>query len=503
MTASLHDNPFEIRLEAPEVSGQRVDFVWHESRPSGLYRETRFHLLFPDSIPLENIPAALWWSVFLLCLHAHWALLRPSRIHLPVQLPPGARQLWETLIKHHAATLDALNPGRPLLGDVTLIEGAETLPSIAPRTGDMHCALAFSGGKDSLSHVGLLYEMGFKPLLVSTTALLPGIQLEASQYRARALAEVQSRRGLELIEVVSDFRAQWANLLPREWGYRLSLNEITDTFLYTAALAVAGYARGATHLFLASENELSANAVINGVYLQHSHFMYSGLTQAAVSRLLAPMGLQYGSLTSGLQSSQVQELVTRRYPDLANLQCSCWRGTDTVRACSDCSECRRLALISLACGGAPADLGVDMVRLMTRYHQRAPRAESSYTHLPDRVASRGFRLQYARAIRSITPLRMLSYLLRNHPRALRRGALFKALAAFLKLRANTLADFPDTLDAAGYRAAYLDLLDPALRARLEAILSAQFPVAPLAEYADQWTALSQAVDSLETSQAGI
>jgi hypothetical protein len=503
MTTSERESPLEIRLETPQVRGQRVDFLWHESRPSGLYQDTRFHLKFPDSVPLEDIPAALWWTVFLLCLHSHWALLRPCRIHLPVQLPPGARQLWETLIKHHAATLDALNPERPLIGEVRLIEGAEMLPSIAPRAGDLHCALAFSGGKDSLSHVGLLCEMGFKPLLVSTTALLPGIQLEASQYRARALAEVQSRRGLELLEVASDFRAQWANLLPREWGYRLSLNEITDTFLYTAALAVAGYARGATHLFLASENELSANAVIDGVYLQHSHFMYSGLTQAAVSRLLTPVGLRYGSLTSGLQSSQVQELVTRRYPDLANLQCSCWRGTDTVRACSDCSECRRLALISLACGGTPADLGVDMVRLMTRYHQRAPRAESSYTHLPDRVASRGFRLQYARAIHSITPLRMLSYLLRKHPGSLRKGALFKALGAFLKLRANTLADFPNALDAAGYRAAYLDLLDPALKARLEPVLSAQFPVAPLAEYAEQWNALRQTVDSLESAAVRI
>lgn len=492
----MKQSPLEISLHAPRVAGQRAEFSWSESRPSGLYQKTGFWLEFPASVPLSSIPESLWWTVFLLCLHAHWPLLRPCRILLPVKLQPEERELWQRLMQKHADTLDALNPARLLPAEMSIEEGPVELPSPPMQAIPLQCAMAYSGGKDSLSHVGLLGEMGFKPILVSTTSIMPGVRLEGSTYRARALEQVQSRRNLELIEVRSDFRGQWHNLLPREWGYRLSVNEITDTLLYTAALTIVGYARGATHLFLASENEVSANAVVDGVFLQHSHFMYSGLTQASVSQILEPYGLWYGSLTSSLQSSLVQELVTRRYPDLADLQCSCWRGTDTRRACSNCSECRRLALISLACGGTPLDLGVDMIHLLKHYHARPASRDKHYPHPPDRAAARGFRLQYARAIRTITPLKMLSYLVRNHPGGIRNGSLWVAWREYRKLYRETLKDFPKALGPAGYRAGYLDAMPEPLRNRLEPILSAQFSVAPVEEYAQQLSQLQSAIRSV-------
>jgi hypothetical protein len=295
--------------------------------------------------------------------------------------------------------------------------------------------------------------------------------------------------------VSSNFRANWHNLLPREWGYRLSLNEITDTLLYTAVLVIAGYARGATHLLLASENEVSANAVVDGVFLQHSHFMYSGLTQAIISKILRPFGLWYGSLTSSLQSSLVQELVSRRYPDLADLQCSCWRGTETRKACSNCSECRRLALISLACGGSPIDLGVDMIHLLKHYHARPASRDKAYPHPPDREAAQGFRLQYARAIKAITPWKMLRYLVRKHPGGLRNGSLWAAWVEYRKLYANTLADFPEDPKPAGYRAGFLYAMPDVIRSRLEPILAHQFSEAPYLEYAKQLDQLKVAINN--------
>lgn len=488
----------DISLEPPRITGQRAEFSWTESQPSGLYRKTSFWLEFPATVPLNAIPESLWWSVFMLCLHAHWPLLRPCRVRLPVKLQPGERALWQRLMRRHADTLDALNPGRQLPDEMTIEEGEIEISPPPARDVPMQCAMAYSGGKDSLSHVGLLGEMGFKPILVSTTSVMPGVRLEGSTYRARALEQIQVRRNLELVEVSSDFRGQWHNLLPREWGYRLSLNEITDTLLYTAALTIVGYTRGATHLLLASENEVSANAVVDGVFLQHSHFMYSGLTQASIAQILKPYGLWYGSLTSSLQSSLVQQLVTQRYPDIADLQCSCWRGTDTRRACSNCSECRRLALISLACGGNPVDLGVDMIHLLKHYRARLASRDTRYPHLPDREAAQGFRLQYARAIRAITPLKMLRYLLRKHPGGLRNGSLWLAWREFRELYRSTLEDFPQALGPAGYRPGYLYAMPSALRERLEPILSAQFAVAPEQEYAQQLSQLQNAISATIT-----
>lgn len=486
--------PLEVTLHHPHVDGQRAEFSWHESRPSGLYRETRFHLTFPESIPLAGVPARLWWHVLVMCLHAHWPLLRPCVVRMPVRMDPGAKETWVRLLRCHADTLDAIGTGAPLSGDVAIIDGDEALPRADPLPDRLACAAAFSGGKDSLAQVGLLCEMRRPPLLVTTTSPHPTSRLEVSTFRARALAEVQRRRGLELAEVTSDFRGTWDNLLPRRRGYPLSLNEMADTFLYTAALAVAAYARGATRLLLASENEVSLNAVKDGVYLQHSHFMYSALTQAAMSALMRPLGLRLGSLTGSLESSMVQELVTRRYRDLADLQCSCWSGTATSRACSECAECRRLALVSLACGGSPSDQGVDMIRVLARMGAQRPKADSAYPHPPNWLVAQGFRRQYARAIHAISPARMLWHLLRHHPKSLRDGSLVRAMREFAALRTRTLSEFPSPPEAARYRSGYLDLLDEPLRGELRRVLAQQFDAAPETEHQEQLGNLKRMID---------
>ena len=488
------ESPLEVALFHPKVDGQRAMFSWQESRPSGLYRETRFQLKFPESIPIAGVPARLWWHVMVMCLHAHWPLLRPCVVRIPVRMDPGSKDTWLRLLQCHAYTLDAIGTGTPMTGDVTIVDGDEVLPRADPLPDRLDCAAAFSGGKDSLAQVGLLCEMRRPPLLVTTTSPHPMSCLEVSSFRARALAEVQRRRGLELAEVTSDFRGTWDNLLSRRWGYPLSLNEMADTFLYTAALAVVGYARGASRLFLASENEVSLNAIRDGVYLQHSHFMYSALTQAAMSALMRPLGLKLGSLTGSLQSSMVQEIVTRRYRDLADLQCSCWSGTGTSRACSQCAECRRLALVSLACGGSPSDQGVDMIRMLEATGAHRPKAESEYPHPPNRLVAQGFRLQYARAIHAISPARVLWYLMRHHPKSLRDGSLIRAMRGFMALRARTLAEFPAPPSSAGYRAGYLELLEEPLRSELRQILAQQFGAAPEAEYREQLGNLRRMID---------
>src|SRR5678816_80962 len=77
-------------------------------------------------------------------------------------------------------------------------------------------------------------------------------------------------------------------------------------------------------------------------------FMYSAATQRALSRLLEPYGMRYGSLTWPLYSSHVQHLLWSRYPDLSDLQYSCWLVAKDEAMCSRCRQCLRLAVVALA-----------------------------------------------------------------------------------------------------------------------------------------------------------
>lgn len=473
-----HLQPIEITLHAPRVTGQRATFSWTESRPSGLYHKNDFFLEFPESVSLKRVPNGMWWTAFLLCVHSHWPLLRPCRIRLPVRLGAGEAEVWRRLLQSYSTTLDAMHADGPPSQAIELSLGDEPLERCPPIPDAKRSATAFSGGKDSLAQVGLLCEMGYHPLLVTTTSPLPPLLDHHSSYRRRTMAEVQRRRGVELVEVTSDFRATWNNLASRQMGYPLSLNELTDTFLYTAALAVSGYARGVRDLFLASENELASNSVEQGVYLQHSHFMYSALTQAGIAALLAPFGLRYGSLTVALQSSQVQELVTSRYPDLSDLQCSCWRITEARKACSECSECKRLAWVSLSLGGSPAHQGVDLVWMLNHYDRHASRGERERPHSPNRSAAAGFKAQLARAILAVSPGRLAMYVLRRHPRSLLDGSGWRAFWKFLNLRAAVQRDNRGGVPRVGYRAGYLRLLAAPIRDRLREILADQFEPEP-------------------------
>src|SRR5262249_34892208 len=140
-------------------------------------------------------------------------------------------------------------------------------------------------------------------------------------------------------------------------GCPVGVNSLTDTFLYTSSLLATGAVLGATRLFVASEAEVQENTIINGKIIQHRHFMYSAATQRALARLLAPYGLYFGSLTWPLYSMQVQQLLWARYPDLCDLQYSCWRVEKGQAACSQCEQCLRISLTALASGADPERMG--------------------------------------------------------------------------------------------------------------------------------------------------
>ena len=95
-----------VVVDPPEVGEREVGFSWRVDPPSELYARESFNLRFGDRLDPRELPEDIWWTVALLCLHGHWALLRPCRVELPVELPPGEREFWLRLIDAAVETLE-------------------------------------------------------------------------------------------------------------------------------------------------------------------------------------------------------------------------------------------------------------------------------------------------------------------------------------------------------------------------------------------------------------
>jgi hypothetical protein len=500
----------QIILLPPEVRAAGATFRWQVEPASDLYLATEFTLRLPAGLDGRLVPEALWWTVALLCLHSHWTLLRPCRVLLPVVLEPGGREMWSRLIDSELATLDAYRGGpaaapaaalSPSIDgqagpdglDVELVESGPRLRAPAALTEAGRCAAAFSGGKDSLLQTALLAEMGLPTVLVTTTSPMPPLADHVTARRRHVLAEIVLRRDVELAEVTSDLRACWRNDFPPRVGYPVSVNEITDTYLYTASMLVVAYLRGATHLFLASETEVQENAEIGGRTVQHTHFMYSAATQGALGALLAPLGMRYGSLISALYSSQVQQLLWTRYGDLCDLQYSCWRVAADEATCSRCSQCLRLALAALALGDTPERMGIDLERLLPAMRDWTPAktplgSPGGGVPLPSTVVGQRLRRQVLRSLATISTARVAAALFAGRPARLWRAGGWRAVAAYASLRRRLVLAAPGgaaelLADSYGYRAGFLRQVDPLARARLGAIFAEHFAAESPAAYA--------------------
>ncbi len=533
MTPGVRHLRHRIALAPPAVRRDGATFAWQVEPATALYSRHHFSLRLPAGLDGRRLPASLWWTVGLLCLHSHWNLLRPCTVELPVTLPPGHREFWLRLLISESDTLEAYRAGGA--GEAALgadgadgasgADGAhaahETMGTPgamgaagAPGGIELHesgpalrtpgrlaetglCAAAFSGGKDSLLQAALLAELGCRAILVPTTSPMPPLNDHVTARRRHVLAEIGRRRDFELQEVASDLRSSWRNDFPPCVGYPVAVNEITDTFLYTASLLVVGALRGATHLFLASEAEVQENAEIGGRTVQHTHFMYSAATQAALAALLAPLGMRYGSLISALHSSQVQQLLWTRYDDLRDLQYSCWRVEAGEATCSRCSQCLRLALAALALGDSPERMGVDLVRLFPALRDWQPGGaaassagakEADGTRLPADVVRLGLRRQVLRSLAATPTARVAAALVAGGPRRMLQPAAWRALAAYAHLRRRLVLGAEGGLGGAlaevpGYRAGFLRQVDGLVRARLAEILAAHFDVESEAAYA--------------------
>jgi hypothetical protein len=463
---------YQIHLMPPVVEGQKVTFVWRVKPATTLYRTTSFMMAFPGSVDLSCVPDRLWWDIFLICLHPHWLLLRPCQVYLPLRLPASERQFWLQLLQNGADTLAAYGPERlrsDLLG-ITIIGGELDIPrTLVSGSG---FGTSFSSGKDSLLQAGLLCELTDRPLLVTTTSPMPPRATHETERRRTVLGAIRERRNIQLVEVHSDFRSIWDNGFAGHLGYPLAVNELTDTFLYVSSLLAAGTALGKTRLFLASEAEVQLNAVIDGKIVQHEHFMYSAATQRALGQLLVPYGIRFGSLTWPLYSIQVQQLLWSRYPDLCDLQYSCWLVQPGEATCSQCEQCFRIAMTALASGDNPERMGIDLRKVLC--------------HVPDYVmttyAPRDWKVEAVvrDSVCRVSLTHLASVLAKGRLRVLASRETFRMLWNFYRLQ--LLARRAPRHRRAGVREAFFDWLDPELRDSVVGIYTHHFSREPRREH---------------------
>ena len=121
-----------ILLEPPEPGAQDVTFRWRVEPPTDLYSRQSFNLRFGGALSPDRVPADLWWLVALLCLHGHWALLRPCRVELPVELAPGERELWLRLLDAAVETMELAAGGRELARTIEIRDRGPRLDAGAP-----------------------------------------------------------------------------------------------------------------------------------------------------------------------------------------------------------------------------------------------------------------------------------------------------------------------------------------------------------------------------------
>ncbi len=467
-----------IRLREPAVRDHDVTIAFTCDPPCDLYVRTEFTLCFPESIDAKKIPERLWWTVALLCLYPQWTVLRPCRIELPVRLRDGEAEAWLRLMDAGVATLESLRGTSDTARSIEIAEGTRAVPDFtAPEIG--RCATAFSGGKDSLLQSALLAELSFRPVLVATTSPMAPFHDHETQRRRDVFAGIVARRDVTFVEVRSDLRSMYRNGWAAEVrGYPISISETNDALLYFSSLLVAGVAHGATHLFVASEAEVQENAATPLGIVQHPHFMYSVVTQRAISALLEPHGIRYSTLTSPLHADSVQRLLWTRYPDVADLQYSCWNVPLDGMACSRCTQCLRIALCALAAGGDPSAIGVDLATVLTSNRDWTPVTAASTPRDASRTA---IHAQIVENVRAISTPRVARALAHGDVRRLREPATWEALRAYRALRAR-LRRRPKTV--VGWRPPALCDVDPLLRERVRAIYAAAFPEEPEPAYRD-------------------
>lgn len=355
-----------LKFSPLQMNASQVRVEWISEPASPLYTETSFFLDFGEAMDPRSLPLSLWWSLVLLIVHCHWNLLRPCRIVLPVTLAPGEIEFWLRLLDQELVTLEKHRKTTDFDRNIEITcDGPSLERGNLPQPVD-RWATAFSGGKDSLAQTALLCELTDRPLLVNTCAPMPPLIDNTWPYRDRTLSEIAIRRDVELVVVRSNLRTTWPHYeMPHELGYKVSLGQMGDPYLVLANTIAVAASRGIKHVTLATEIENALMEEYQGRVAFYDFNLACALPLLlAIDRLVGRFGMDVSSLLIPFNHFQIEYLIRKRYPDLADLQISCfWMESPDERSCSRCSKCFRVACLLLALGEDPASLDVDLTKL--------------------------------------------------------------------------------------------------------------------------------------------
>lgn len=461
----------DVVIHPPRVNGQVVTFSWSVDPPAGLYRRQQFEMGFPPSVSPAAIPAALWSYVAVICLHAHWPLLRPCRVTLPHAAPPGEIEVWLRLLDAECWTLDAFRHDYASVRAIALAPG-DVPATPQPLGPSERCATAFSSGRDSLVQTGLLCELTRRPLLVTVTSPMPGSQDHTSVRRRWALDTIGLRRAVEQVEVTSDYRATFDNLAVYErTAFPVAVSEVSDVFLYFAALLVVAWSRGIGRLFVAGEADIQVNEMVAGRLVQYYQYMYTLPTQRALGAILAPFGVSYASLVAPLHHQDALALLTGRYADLADLQTSCWRMSKGQVACSACNNCFDATIARVSKGLDPADLGIDVAKLFAHEESWSSPSDGWAADLLTTRADLRMDAGIYAALEALSTRRILAA-----SRAAGVAERVRVAGGIRRRRKRGLA--LGVQAARGFAPSFLPYTDPALHIRLGAIFTASLRADP-------------------------
>ncbi len=419
-----------VRFLPLEFTKSQVKVSWTVDPRTPIYDRTAFTLDFGEALDVESLPVRLWWTVVLLTLHAHWNLLRPCRVVLPITLDENEIEFWLRLLDQECVSLERYRGTSDFARTIEIECDGKRLKDWALTEASDRWATAFSGGRDSLAQTGLLCELTSRPLLVNTCSPMPPLLDNEGEFRERTMSEIVRRRDVELVVVKSDLRSIWPHYeVPHQLGYKVSMGQIGDPYLVTAMTIAVAASRGIRHVTLATEIENARTNEYDGRLAFFEFNLACALPLiVAMDRLVGRLGMEVSSLIWPFNQYQVQMLLRKRYADIADLQNSCfWMQHVHERSCSRCSKCLKIALMLLAVGEDPASLNVDLVRMFRVPHDYDP----SGAHLGGRTAAySSARMDHARALPFFPKVGLLEKMGLREPRAFREFK--KVVAAFAK-----------------------------------------------------------------------
>ena len=175
-----------------------------------------------------------------------------------------------------------------------------------------------------------------------------------------------------------------------------------------------------------------------------------------------------------VHSGQVQELLWRRYPDLRDLQYSCWKVKSDEAMCSACSQCLRLALGALAVGADPSVIGINWSRLMRFARKWQPRHVGDTGPLwPLDIVRRELNSHVVRCIQQTGARQVTDILGYGSPLALARYQLLRRRVRRLEPGA-----------APGFRSGFVPWLDNRCAAAVSKVYADYFPAEAPSVHAD-------------------